>query len=109
MDTKKILGSWCDKISYIKINISEYKKTKHNITPHIEKKLIITLGSQGCKYNDIIYSVPRVDIKDASGAGDTFVSGLVVNYIQTQNIEESIIFANECATNVVQKRGVGVA
>jgi bifunctional ADP-heptose synthase (sugar kinase/adenylyltransferase) len=109
MDTKKILGSWCDKVSYIKINISEYKKTKHNITPHIEKKLIITLGSQGCKYNDIIYSVPRVDIKDTSGAGDTFVSGLVVNYIKTQNIEESIIFANECATDVVQRRGVGVA
>ena len=38
-----------------------------------------------------------------------FVSGLVVKYIQTKNIEESIVFANQCATSVVQKRGVGVA
>jgi len=52
--------------------------------------------------------VPRVDIKDTSGAGDTFVSGLVVKYIQTNYIEKSIVFANECATKVVQKRGVEV-
>lgn len=109
MDTKKILGPWCEKITYIKINISEYKKTKHNITPFIEKKLIITLGSEGCKYNDIIYPVPKVEIKDTSGAGDTFVSGLVVKYISTGDIEKSIVYANQCATSVVQKRGVGIA
>ena len=79
-----------------------------NLTPEIEKKLIITLGSEGCKYNGVIYSVPRVDIKDTSGAGDTFVSGLVVNYIQTKDIEKAMVFANECATGVVQRRGVSI-
>jgi len=108
MDTKKILGPWCEKLLYIKININEYNKTKHNLTPEIEKKLIITLGSEGCKYNGVIYSVPRVDIKDTSGAGDTFVSGLVVNYIQTKDIEKAMVFANECATGVVQRRGVSI-
>lgn len=108
VDTKKILGPWCKKALYIKININEYNKTKHNITSDIEKKLIVTLGSGGCKYNGVVYPVPRVDIKDTSGAGDTFVSGLVVKYIQTNYIEKSIVFANECATKVVQKRGVEV-
>ena len=108
MDTKKILGSWCEKLLYIKININEYNKTKHNLTPEIKKKLIITLGSEGCEYNGVTYSVPRVDIKDTSGAGDTFVSGLVVNYMQTKDIEKAIVFANECATEVVQRRGVSI-
>ena len=40
--------------------------------------------------------------------GDTFISALVVKYIETKKIGESIVFANECATKVVQKAGVSV-
>jgi sugar/nucleoside kinase (ribokinase family) len=47
-----------------------------------------------------------VEVKDVSGAGDTFISGLCYYYLKTKSIEESINFANECATKVVQKRGV---
>jgi sugar/nucleoside kinase (ribokinase family) len=49
-----------------------------------------------------------VEIKDTSGAGDTFLSGLVCNYEKTGDIREAIEFANACATTVVQKRGVSV-
>jgi sugar/nucleoside kinase (ribokinase family) len=45
-------------------------------------------------------------VKDSSGAGDTFMAGLVVKYLKTSNIDESIKFANECARQVVQHRGV---
>jgi sugar/nucleoside kinase (ribokinase family) len=47
-----------------------------------------------------------VEVKDVSGAGDTFISGLCCEFLKTRDIKKSIIFANECATKVVQKRGV---
>ena len=105
MDTKRILGSWANKVCYIKVNFSEYINTKPFLNETLNKKLIITMGSQGSKHCDVFYPVPRVEIKDTSGAGDTFVSGLVVKYVQTGDIEQSIVFANECATRVGQKRG----
>ena len=43
----------------------------------MEEKLIITLGSDGCSHQGIKYPVPQVEIKDCSGAGDTFISGLI--------------------------------
>ena len=49
-----------------------------------------------------------VEIKDSSGGGDTFIAGLVAEYIKTNDIDKAIRFANDCATKVVQKRGVSV-
>mgnify|MGYP003626060506 CR=1 FL=1 len=112
LDTKKVLGEWCETIDFIKINDYEYQRSKHTIDKEPEKykeKLIVTLGSKGCLYGDVIHSVPKVEIKDLSGAGDTFMAALVVNFMQTKNIVASIQHANKCATNVVQKRGVAVA
>ena len=56
----------------------------------------------------VTYPVPRVEIKDTSGAGDTFVASLVCEYIRSRNIETAICFANKNATKVVQKKGVAV-
>jgi D-beta-D-heptose 7-phosphate kinase/D-beta-D-heptose 1-phosphate adenosyltransferase len=106
LDTKKILGNWCKNFTFIKINGVEYNKTKHTIDSHMLSKMIITQGQNGCIYRDKTYTVPLVEVKDVSGAGDTFISGLCCEYIKTRNIEKSIRFANECATAVVQKRGV---
>jgi D-beta-D-heptose 7-phosphate kinase/D-beta-D-heptose 1-phosphate adenosyltransferase len=53
-----------------------------------------------------MYPVEKVQIRDVSGAGDTFLSGLVAEYVLTNNIEKSILFAQQCATVVVQKPGV---
>lgn len=106
LDTKKILGDWCSNVKYIKINNFEYEKTKHILNENITKKLIVTLGSDGALHNNVTYPVKRVEIKDVAGAGDTFISGLVVKYTETRDIARSIEFANLCATSVVQKRGV---
>ena len=106
IDTKKILGSWCDGVKFIKININEFKKSEGSVSDKLKRKMIITMGSEGCRYNNVLYSVPEVEIKDVSGAGDTFIAGLCYKYAQTGDIESSIVFANECATKVVQKRGV---
>ena len=109
LDTKKILGSWCENIKFIKINEFEYDRTKHMLNDHLLNKMIITLGPDGAKFNEKIYSVPEVEIKDTSGAGDTFIAALVTKYVETQDIDESIKFANACATKVVQKKGVSTA
>ena len=41
-----------------------------------------------------------------SGAGDSFMAGLVVEYCRTDDIVKSIGFANKCASTVVKQRGV---
>ena len=106
LDTKKILGDWCKNFTFIKINGVEYNKTKHTIDDRLLNKMIITQGQKGCIYRNKKYNVPLVEVKDVSGAGDTFISGLCCEYLRSNNIEKSIQFANECATRVVQKRGV---
>ena len=108
MDTKKELGPWCDSIKYIKINNFEYDRSKNSINDNIRTKIIATLGKKGCTHAGINYPVDEVEIKDLSGAGDTFLAGLVAEYARTKSIEKSVIFANECATKVVQKKGVSV-
>ncbi len=107
LDTKKILGDWCKYVTYIKINHTEFNRTKHTIEQlDIIDQLIITKSDEGCEYNGITYPVEKVNIRDVSGAGDTFISGLVCEYVNSQNIESAIKYAQECATIVVQKKGV---
>tara|TARA_R110000824_G_scaffold227525_2_gene415316 strand:- start:608 stop:1339 length:732 start_codon:yes stop_codon:yes gene_type:complete len=106
LDTKKPLGKWCENCLFIKINNHEYEQSKNRLSEKIKQNLIVTLGSQGCTYRNTIYPVPKVEIKDSSGAGDTFISGLVCKYVETGDVDQAIIFANECATKAVQKRGV---
>ena len=108
LDTKKILGDYCDKVKFIKINNSEYMGSERFADKSIRDKLIVTLGSKGCMYKGETFPVIRTEVKDVAGAGDTFMAGFTVKYLQTKDIIESIKFANECATIVVQKRGVSV-
>tara|TARA_B100000287_G_scaffold150169_1_gene141945 strand:+ start:83 stop:841 length:759 start_codon:yes stop_codon:yes gene_type:complete len=109
LDTKKLLGEWCLDVDFIKINGVEYEKTKDTIDwDKFDDKLIVTLGEKGCMYKGINYPVPKVtSVKDLSGAGDTFLAGLVYKYISNGNdIDKSIEYAQECATKVVQQAGV---
>lgn len=107
IDTKKIIDEWCMNSTFIKINHVEYEHTKFNLSHlNIQDKLIITLSSDGCKYKEKIYPVEKVNIKDVSGAGDTFMASLVLEYLTTGKIELAIKFAQTCATIVVQKKGV---
>ena len=107
-DTKKKLGEWCRDIRFIKLNRSEFENNKEFIKQNdwILEKLIITLDKDGCKHNGKIYPTEQVEILDISGAGDTFVAAFSKKYIETSDVEQSITFANECSSKVVQKRGV---
>ena len=107
IDTKKKLGEWIKDADFIKINELEYQKNHEVLSENgFEEKLIVTLGSKGCRYNGKDFPVEEVPVKDVSGAGDTFIAGLVRGYLDTNNIESAIEFAQECTTVVVQKHGV---
>ena len=104
LDTKKEIGDWVNDVDFIKINELEYEKN-YKGKPNNDK-LIVTLGSKGCRYKGEVFPVDEVSVKDVSGAGDTFISGLVVEYIKTKDIRKAINFAQECTTKVVQQPGV---
>jgi D-beta-D-heptose 7-phosphate kinase/D-beta-D-heptose 1-phosphate adenosyltransferase len=108
LDTKKIIGEWASSAKYIKINNFEYERSKEYITSDLDKKIIHTHGAEGCILNGQQYPVKKVNVIDVSGAGDSFLAGLVAKYLEDLNINESIMYANKCALKVVQERGVSV-
>jgi bifunctional ADP-heptose synthase (sugar kinase/adenylyltransferase) len=107
MDTKKKLsGSMIMDIDFVKLNETEYQNNKELVDLYPEK-FIITLGSEGCMYNHVVYpsSNPKETI-DVSGAGDTFTASFILKYHETNDIPTSLKFANDMASIVVSKRGV---
>lgn len=105
LDTKRPIDIWAENFSFIKINSAEFKQAK-NISKKLKNKMIITLGSNGTWHNGKVYSVPSVDVKNLSGAGDSMLAGLVVEYLRSKDIDKAIHFGNKVATMIVQRRGV---
>ncbi len=114
MDTKKKIGSWCDKIFCIKVNNKEYLRNKSWLDHMFENNVIITLGDKGAMYSYqkkkiSAYLIPINEdhpVRDLSGAGDTFLAALVAKYLENKNMEKAIEFANKCASWVVTQKGV---
>jgi len=107
VDTKKKLGDWAGSANYIKINSLEYEQNKDFLQGNdIINKIIITKGNEGCLFQGKIYPTEDVPVKDISGAGDTFLAGLAVEYTRSNDIIKAINFAQECTKIVVQKHGV---
>lgn len=106
LDTKKKINNWASKAKIIKINNYEYNQSKDFMSKELLNKTIRTNGPEGCFFQDEQYPVNKIQVKDSSGAGDTFFAGLIATYVKTNNIKESIKFANTCASKVVQEKGV---
>ena len=113
LQTNKKLDDWCLNSNFIKINESEYNNSKEFIEANkknLETKLIVTVGENGCMFNNENYKIKnKKDIRDLSGAGDTFLAGFVYKYISTKNEILSIEFAQEMASAVIELSGVNVA
>lgn len=110
IDTKKIVDSGTlISATFIKLNEVEFKKNNHLINV-LEDKLLITLGDKGVRHNGKHYPSPKPqDTIDVSGAGDTFTASFILKYyLSDGNIEESIKFANEVCSDVVNKKGVAL-
>ena len=98
--TKEIIDSF----NFVKLN---EKEIKMNEDLSYCQNIITTLGSKGAKYRGVIYPSPSPkETIDVSGAGDTFTASFILKYYQTQNVADSIVYANEMSSIVVSKRGV---
>ena len=102
VDTKKKDLS-CFSGCIVKINEIERQSL---IKENPGAKLITTLGSAGAEFEGEIYS-PTFErsVFDVCGAGDTFLTALVIGYILYGDIRASIPLANYCAGIAVEKRG----
>jgi D-glycero-beta-D-manno-heptose-7-phosphate kinase len=110
VDTKKILGEWCKEINFIKINRTEYLNNAEVINNNgwLIDKLLITFDKDGTIHKGVRYPAENVEVVDICGAGDTFVAGFTKEYIESGDIDKSIVFANKAASVVIQKKGVSV-
>jgi D-beta-D-heptose 7-phosphate kinase/D-beta-D-heptose 1-phosphate adenosyltransferase len=109
MDTKKKIGGWCEGIEFIKINEKEFLENSEWLTEHYGGNLIVTLGGRGAKHWFTEIPIEKQqEVRDLSGAGDTFLAALVADYVKNSDICDAIRFANRCAAWVVSQKGVAV-
>lgn len=89
---------------HVKINELEYKSRWS-----INDSLIVTLGDKGALYkrfnDEQIFSVPKIEVIDVCGAGDTFLSAMTYMFLHTRSIPEAIEFANRASTITVRHMG----
>jgi D-beta-D-heptose 7-phosphate kinase/D-beta-D-heptose 1-phosphate adenosyltransferase len=102
---KKLYPDTIMSYNYVKLNEAEWERNK-STNRNILLKTIITLGSRGAKYMGTLYPTDPKETIDVSGAGDTFLAAFVTKYLQTQDVDISITFANKMSAIVVSKRGV---
>lgn len=77
--------------------------------------IIITKGRNGAELNMfgrvVLFPIETAQehaVRDLSGAGDTFIAGLVADYVKSNDICSAIRYANKCAAWVVTQKGVAI-
>jgi D-beta-D-heptose 7-phosphate kinase/D-beta-D-heptose 1-phosphate adenosyltransferase len=105
VDTKKRMNPiHLSHFNFIKINEHE---ANQGVADELKEKTIVTLGPKGAMYMDTLYPSPHPkETIDVSGAGDTFLAAFVTKYLETEDVNVSITFANKMSAIVVSKRGV---
>jgi len=102
VDTKKKDLS-CFSNCIVKINEIERDSL---IKQNPKAKMVTTLGSRGAEYENEIYSSRfERSVFDVCGAGDTFLTALVIGYMIYGDVRASIPLANYCAGLAVEHRG----
>lgn len=90
---------------YVKIN--EVERKAASSVP--DSGLITTLGGAGCVFDGVTFKGRTVEVVDICGAGDTFFSALVANFLNNNSesaIHTAIEFANVAAAISVKHQGV---
>lgn len=85
----------------IKINQHEFAQ----LTSKPESNLVVTYGDKGVVWDDWAFGVSTVEVADVCGAGDTFLSALVYQYLNSNDMPDSIQFAIKASAITVQHLG----
>lgn len=117
-DTKHLIDEWAKDVTVIKINRKEADAHGEEPWPYSEY-IIVTEGPKGCylharKEPGVLHRVPvkKIDLKQVAGAGDSFLAGLVVSYLEQEESDQqarlikAMAFANKVAAVAVSKPGV---
>ena len=104
VDSKKSDLS-CFSNSTIKINKKEFESAK-NISR--DNDIIVTLGKDGAMFDGKKFEAENVNVFDVSGAGDVFLSSMVIGHIIGLDVHKSIEFSVKSSTLSVTKMGTYV-
>lgn len=92
---------------FVKINEFEYSRRVS-----INHQLIVTLGNRGAMWktgrdpkHETYFPAPKVEVFDVCGAGDTFLSALTYQYLESKEITTAIEFANKAASITIKYIG----
>lgn len=77
------------------------------------KNVIIKLGGRGCllanRNGSVYLPAHRIDVVDATGAGDNFMAGFVSELLRGSDAKEALAFANACGAICATAVGTGTA
>ena len=77
------------------------------------KNVIIKLGGRGCflmnNSEKIHLYAHKIDVVDATGAGDNFMAGFVSEIIRGSDVKDALAFANACGAICATAVGTGTA
>jgi D-beta-D-heptose 7-phosphate kinase/D-beta-D-heptose 1-phosphate adenosyltransferase len=109
IDSRKKFLSWANKADFIKINNKEYSELGKN--EKCGRNMIVTQGGKGALWvnEGKFFPTKPVSNPQACGAGDTFNSAFCYKYMLSEDIDQSIRFANAAARVVVGKSGTATA
>jgi len=109
LDTKrKLTQEIIDSYDFIKISEQDYLANKKIVDKNTDS-IIITLGEGGACFLGNIHKPPiTIQTFDVSGAGDVFKASFSYMMSTGKSAIESINFAQNCCSQVIQKRGTCV-
>ncbi len=97
---------------FLNREINDVEQAKSAILTILEKGIdccIITLGKNGCVYNDNkeVYHEPVVPVKvvDTTAAGDSFIAGVITGLAMGKSMGESVKFATKVSSITVSRFG----
>ena len=97
---------------YTGVKITDMESAKEGLQKLLDlgvKQGIVTLGEQGCVFNDgeELCSCParKVTAVDSTAAGDTFTGAIAVSLMEGKGIKDAIQFATKASSIAVTKMG----
>jgi len=106
---KKIEFIFCNEQEAYNFSKSNNLDESLDFLKNFSNRVIVTLGEKGVIYIDDTEKIKiegnKVKSKDFTGAGDMFLGAFMHRFINTNDIEKSLKFANSCAAKIITVYG----